>query len=153
MKILFVRLGNPCRSPLAEGILQYKADQNGLDIITDSAGTSNYHIGESPDSRGISVAYKNGIDISNQRARQFKTSDFDNFDLIIAMDKSNYSNLFDLARNSQDTKKIKLYMNLANPGKNIEVPDPYYDGRFAEVFDLLNEASDKIILNLNLNKP
>lgn len=145
MKILFVCLGNICRSPLAEGILQDSVNKNDLDIVVDSAGTSSYHIGESPDSRGVSIAFDNGIDISNQKARQFKKNDFDEFDLIIAMDKSNYSNILDLARNNQDTKKIKLYMNLAYPGKNIEVPDPYYDGRFSEVFNLLTEANTNIL--------
>ncbi len=148
MKILFVCLGNICRSPLAEGILRHKAEQLALDIEVDSAGTSNYHIGQSPDSRGISVAFANGIDISHQKARQFELEDFDKFDYIIAMDKSNYSELMNLAGNSKNSKKIKLYMNLAYPGKNIDVPDPYYDGRFVEVFDLLYDASDKIIEKL-----
>jgi len=148
MKILFVCLGNICRSPLAEGILRYKANEDNLDITVDSAGTSNYHIGQSPDPRAISVAYANGIDISNQKARQFRLKDFENFDYIIAMDKSNYSELLDLAGNTQNTKKIKLYMNFAYPDSNIDVPDPYYDGRFEEVFSLLNEATDKIIEKL-----
>ena len=148
MKILFVCLGNICRSPLAEGILRYKANEDNLDITVYSAGTSNYHIGQSPDPRAISVAYANGIDISNQKARQFKLKDFEDFDYIIAMDKSNYSELLDLAGNTQNTKKIKLYMNFAYPDSNIDVPDPYYDGRFEEVFSLLNEATDKIIEKL-----
>jgi len=148
MKILFVCLGNICRSPLAEGILRYKANEDNLDITVDSAGTSNYHIGQSPDPRAISVAYANGIDISNQKARQFRLKDFEDFDYIIAMDKSNYSELLDLAGNTQNTKKIKLYMNFAYPDSNIDVPDPYYDGRFEEVFSLLNEATDKIIEKL-----
>ncbi len=148
MKILFVCLGNICRSPLAEGIMRHKAEQLALDIEVDSAGTSNYHIGQSPDPRGISVAFTNGIDISHQKARQFELEDFDKFDYIIAMDKSNYSELMNLVGNSKNSKKIKLYMNLASPGKNIDVPDPYYDGRFAEVFDLLYDASDKIIEKL-----
>ncbi len=148
MKILFVCLGNICRSPLAEGILRYKANKDNLDITVDSAGTSNYHIGQSPDPRAISVAYANGIDISNQKARQFRLKDFEDFDYIIAMDKSNYSELLDLAGNTQNTKKIKLYMNFAYPDSNIDVPDPYYDGRFEEVFSLLNEATDKIIEKL-----
>jgi len=148
MKILFVCLGNICRSPLAEGILRYKANEDNLDITVDSAGTSNYHIGQSPDPRAISVAYAKGIDISNQKARQFRLKDFEDFDYIIAMDKSNYSELLDLAGNTQNTKKIKLYMNFAYPDSNIDVPDPYYDGRFEEVFSLLNEATDKIIEKL-----
>ncbi len=149
MKILYVCLGNICRSPLAEGILRHKAEQKSLDIVVDSAGTSDYHIGKAPDSRGISVAFDNYIDISHQRGRQFNIQDFDKFDYIIAMDKANYSHLLDMARNTKDEKKIKLFMNLAYPEKNMDVHDPYYDGRFVEVFALLNEASDNIIENLS----
>lgn len=152
MKILFVCLGNICRSPLAEGVMRHQADQMDLDYYIDSAGTSDWHIGENPDSRGISVAYEHGIDISNLNARQFVISDFDEFDLIFAMDKSNYSNMMDLARNSNDSKKIKLYLNMAYPGKNMDVPDPYYDGKFEEVFNLLDEANKKVINNIETNK-
>lgn len=148
MKILFVCLGNICRSPIAEGILRYKSDTNGYDFEVDSSGTSNYHIGEPPDSRAISIAAINKVDISNLRARQFTVKDFDYFDLIVAMDKSNYYNILGLARNSQDSKKVKLFMNLAYPGKNVEVPDPYYDGKFKEVFDLIDDAINKIIIEI-----
>lgn len=149
MKLLFVCLGNICRSPLAEGIMKYISDQMGLDIEVDSAGTSSWHIGEPPDSRGIEVALKHGIDISNQRARKFKLEDFDSFDLIIAMDKSNYTELLDMTRDSKDVRKVKLYMGLAYENSKIDVPDPYYDNKFEEVFELLNNATEKIILNLN----
>lgn len=151
MKILFVCLGNICRSPLAEGIMRHQADQLDLDYYVDSAGTSDWHIGENPDSRGISVAYEHGVDISNLKARQFVVNDFDKFDLIFAMDKSNYTYIMNLARNSKDTKKIKLYLNMAYPGKNMDVPDPYYDGKFEEVFNLLEEASRIIIENIKTN--
>ncbi len=148
MKILLVCLGNICRSPLAEGIIRNKSKLMNLDLKVDSAGTSDWHIGEPPDSRGINVAFENGIDINNLKARQFKISDFDDFDLILAMDKTNYSELLNLARNSNDTKKIKLFMNMAYPGVNMDVPDPYYDGRFQEVFELLDEASENILENI-----
>ena len=89
-KILMVCLGNICRSPLAEGILANKINQHGMDHLVDSAGTSSYHIGEHPDPRMIQTAFRHGIDISAQRARQFTSEDFDDFDLIFAMDTSNY---------------------------------------------------------------
>jgi len=149
MKLLFVCLGNICRSPLAEGVMKHKIEELGYDFEVDSAGTSNWHVGEPPDSRGIIVASNHGIDISKQRARQFEINDFDSFDYIIAMDKSNYTNLLNLARHSNDSKKIKLYMNLAYTDNKMDVPDPYYDNRFEEVFELLNEATGKIINNLN----
>ena len=148
MKILLVCLGNICRSPLAEGILRNKAESMDLDLMVDSAGTSDWHIGEPPDSRGVNVAFENGIDINDLKARQFSINDFDKFDLILAMDKTNYSELLNLARNSNDIKKIKLFMNIAFPGVNMDVPDPYYDGRFQEVFELLDEASEKILENI-----
>ncbi|HHB51620.1 MAG TPA: low molecular weight phosphotyrosine protein phosphatase, partial [Saprospiraceae bacterium] len=101
-----------------------------------------------PDSRGINVAFENGIDISNLKARQFDLRDFDKFDLILAMDKSNYSHLLNLAENSENSKKIKLFMNFAYPETNMDVPDPYYDNRFEEVFELLDQTSDKILDNI-----
>ncbi|HHB52341.1 MAG TPA: low molecular weight phosphotyrosine protein phosphatase, partial [Saprospiraceae bacterium] len=118
MNVLLVCLGNICRSPLAEGILRHKAKLMDLDLFVDSAGTSDWHIGEPPDSRGINVAFENGIDISNLKARQFDLRDFDKFDLILAMDKSNYSHLLNLAENSENSKKIKLFMNFAYPETN-----------------------------------
>jgi len=145
-KILFVCLGNICRSPLAEGILKNKVEKEGLNWIVDSAGTGDYHVGTMPDSRSIAVANKYQIDISNQRARQFKTKDFIEFDLILVMDASNYRNVVNLARNEEDSKKVELIMNLSSPGQNIEVPDPYWnnDG-FEQVFAMLENACDKLI--------
>jgi protein-tyrosine phosphatase len=146
MKVLMVCLGNICRSPLAEGILKNKVEKEGLNWIVDSAGTGDYHVGTMPDSRSIAVANKYHIDISNQRARQFKTKDFIEFDLILVMDASNYRNVVNLARNEEDSKKIELIMNLSSPGQNIEVPDPYWnnDG-FEQVFAMLENACDKLI--------
>ena len=150
MKILFVCYGNICRSPLAEGVLRHKAENAGLNIQFDSAATHNWHTGEKPDKRGIKTASMHGIDISFHRARQVKQSDLDKYDLLVAMDKSNYSDLMDLSRNSDDSKKIKLFLNIAYPNCNVDVHDPYYDGKFGEVFDVLNEAGDIIIENLKL---
>jgi protein-tyrosine phosphatase len=148
-KILMVCLGNICRSPLAEGILSHLDISN--NFIVDSAGTSAYHMGELPDSRSIEIAQINGINISNQRSREFKISDFDYFDVIYAMDKSNFNNLLQLARNNSDKQKIKLILNEIHPNKNLDVPDPYYGGEdgFTKVFTMLKEACEVIISKYN----
>ena len=111
MRVLMVCLGNICRSPIAEGILRHKAAEKGLDIITDSAGTSAFHVGEAPDHRMILTAGKNGIDISDLSARQFISADYQNFDLIYAMDESNYENMIRLANNDSDREKVRLIFN------------------------------------------
>ena len=139
-----VCLGNICRSPLAEGILRSKILTDAVTI--DSAGTSGLHEGELPDPRSIAVAKSNGIDITDQRSRKFKVADFDNFDLIYAMDQSNYHNILNIARNSDDESKVKMILNESNPGENLNVPDPYYGGDkgFDNVFRILDEACDNI---------
>jgi protein-tyrosine phosphatase len=148
MKVLMVCLGNICRSPLAEGILKHKVTQQGLDWEIDSAGTGAYHVGELPDTRSIAVARKYGIDLTNQRARQFKVEDFDTFDKILVMDASNYQNILRLTRNEADKQKIELIRNLVNPGMNEQVPDPYWnDNGFEQVFEMLDEACDCCIEN------
>lgn len=146
-KILVVCLGNICRSPLAEGILLHLADKYQLKITIDSAGTADYHIGEAPDSRTINNAKKNKIDLTPLRARQFVQSDFDNFDRIFVMDKSNKRNVLSLARHENDMAKVDLFLNLLHPGKDLEVPDPYYGGEegFQKVFDLVWQAGEKLI--------
>lgn len=140
-----VCLGNICRSPLAEGIL--KAKTNHLDVVVDSAGTAAYHIGEQPDIRSIAIAKKYGVDLTDQRARQFCTNDFDDFDKIYAMDTSNYSNIISLARNESDKNKVDLILNEVNPHSFQSVPDPYYggDNGFQDVYDMLDEACDRIV--------
>ena len=126
MKILMVCLGNICRSPIAEGILRHKLRaMKTEDVETDSAGTSNFHVGEAPDARMRTTAVKNGMDISDLRARQFVQADFDAFDLIYAMDTSNQRDILSLARNDQDRAKVKLILDEIYPGENREVPDPY----------------------------
>ena len=145
MKILMVCLGNICRSPLAEGILKNKT-QN-LDVYVDSAGTASYHVGNLPDSRSIEIANKNGIDLTDQRARQFSEKDFDDFDKIYAMDTNNYSNIISLARNQSDRDKVDVILNELNPKSYDSVPDPYYgagDG-FQIVYDMLDNACDTIV--------
>lgn len=145
MKVLMVCLGNICRSPLAQGILELKAEQQKLDWYIDSAGTSGWHQGEKPDARSIAIAAENGINIADQKSRLFVKEDFNNFDLILAMDSSNYANIIRLSNDDADTSKVHLIMNFYEPGMNINVPDPYYDGNFDKVYQLLNNACTKII--------
>ena len=137
-----VCLGNICRSPLAEGILQSKSK----DFKVDSAGTASYHIGKQPDVRSIDIAKKNEIDLTSQRARQFNTRDFENFDKIYAMDNDNYSKIISLARNQKDIDKVDLILNEIYPNEFQSVPDPYYGGDegFKKIYSLLEEACEII---------
>lgn len=147
-KILMVCLGNICRSPLAEGILKSKLDSK--KYIIESCGTSSFHIGSKPDKRSIEIAQKHNIDITQQRAAQFKQSDFTTYDYIYVMDNSNYSNIKNLAKDTQEKEKIKYILNEIYPNKNLDVPDPYYGGEqgFEEVFQMLNKACDSIASKL-----
>lgn len=147
MKILMVCLGNICRSPLAEGVFRQKAQERGIAIEVDSCGTSDYHIGEAPDPRTIENAKENGFDISDLRGRQFSTADFDQFDRIYVMDQSNYNNVMALAESDEHRNKVKMILNEIHPGSNKPVPDPYFGGEdgFQTVFELLNNASDRIL--------
>jgi len=135
-----VCLGNICRSPLAEGILQSKV--NSKFVSVDSAGTAAYHVGNSPDERSIEVAKKYDIDITNQKARKFTSKDFENFDTIYAMDESNYQNIKSIASNEIEASKVKMILNTIHPNANESVPDPYYGGDqgFEEVFKMLDVA-------------
>jgi len=143
-----VCLGNICRSPLAEGILAHKTKH--LDLEVDSAGTAAYHVGESPDFRSIEIARKYNIDLSKQRARQFNRLDFDRYDVIYAMDTNNYAHLISLTSNDNERNSIKLILNEINPNLCKSVPDPYYGGKngFQDVYNMLNEACDKIVQNI-----
>lgn len=147
MKVLMVCLGNICRSPMADGLLRQKVQQEGLDVEVDSAGTSNYHIGDAPDSRMRATAIKLGCPIDDLRARQFTAADFDDFDLIYAMDASNLENILKLKRSTADEKKVKLILNELFPDENREVPDPYFGGEqgFIDVFNMLDKATDSIL--------
>ena len=143
-KILMVCLGNICRSPLAEGILQSKLPRD--KFIVDSAGTGEWHIGKQPDQRSIAIAHKNGLDISHQRGRQFRTEDFKDFDYIYVMDGSNYNDVLSLAKNDEEKNKVKLILNELFPGENVDVPDPYFglQNGFASVYDMIDQACDVI---------
>lgn len=143
-----VCLGNICRSPLAEGIL--KSMVNTDYVFVDSAGTSAFHKGELPDPRSISVAKKHNIDITDQRSRQFVTTDFDIFDYIYVMDQSNLSNVLRLAKNNIDRSKVKLILHESTPEKDTNVPDPYYDANegFDLVYNMLHKACKQIADNL-----
>lgn len=144
VKILMVCLGNICRSPLAEGILASKLPKG--KFLVDSAGTGSWHIGRAPDSRSIDTAKKNGLNISNQKGRQFTTSDFDTFDYIFVMDNNNYSDVIDLAKNEVQKNKVQLILNEIFPNENVDVPDPYYGmaNGFDMVYKMLDEACDVI---------
>ncbi|MDB5029735.1 MAG: protein tyrosine phosphatase [Mucilaginibacter sp.] len=135
-----VCLGNICRSPLAEGIMQHLADEQGLDWEIDSAGTGDWHIGQGPDRRSVRTARQHGIDISKQVCRLFSVSDFDTFDHILVMDKSNLSNVLAMARNDEDVKKVELLLI------DKIVPDPYFDdAQFEPVFKLIENGCREFI--------
>ncbi len=139
-----VCLGNICRSPMAEGILRHKVQQLGLNIETDSAGTSQWHEGEAPDRRAIQNLREKGIDISDLRARPFHHSDFQEFDYIFAMDSSNYENILQLSRNDEERSRVQMIMNLVPGHEDVSVPDPYHGGpmQFERVYTMLDEATD-----------
>ncbi len=149
LRVLMVCLGNICRSPMADGWLRHKIAQQQLPWTVDSAGTANYHSGSAPDRRMRKHAKNAGVNIDDLEARQFTVSDFDRFDIIFAMDRSNLSNILKLARNDNDRQKVRLFLNELYPNEDREVPDPYYGGAndFIEVIELLDRATDAFILN------
>ena len=142
-----VCLGNICRSPLAEGILQHKAAEAGLDWIIDSAGTAGYHIGEQPHVLSQKVALFNGVDISRQQCRQFVKQDLERFDLIFVMDRDNYAEVKRICGDRWDAGKVSLLLDMLYPGEKKEVPDPWYgtEKDYHLVFDMVNRACEKII--------
>lgn len=146
-----VCLGNICRSPMAEGIMKKKLEDNNIEGFVDSCGFESFHTGDSPDRRGVETALKHGVDISKQKSRLFKVADFDNFDKIYVMDKNNYRDVSAVARNEEDLKKVDLIMNVVHPGSGMPVPDPYYGGSsgFNKTWDLLDQATDVIIGQIN----
>lgn len=148
MKVLMVCLGNICRSPLAEGILQEKVNKAGLNWVVDSAGTNHYHTGDPPHPLSQKVALANGIDITQQRARRFTTEDLNQFDKIYALAGDVLKDIQRITGSKFDSSKVDLLLNEQYPGKNLDVPDPYYGGEpdFHEVFELLDQVCDQLIL-------
>lgn len=146
--ILFVCLGNICRSPTAEGVFAEKAKQHGIEVKTDSAGTAGYHKGAAPDKRSQQVAQRRAYDLSSLKCRRVSEQDYQDFDYIIAMDKAN---VHDLKRKCPDAlhHKISLFMSYCDSQFD-EVPDPYYGGGkgFELVLDLIEEASEGLLLKL-----
>ena len=155
MKILMVCLGNICRSPLAEGILQDKAFKAGLQWSVESAGTNSYHIGEAPHYLSQKIAKQHGIDICNQRKRIFVPEDFDRFDKIYALAEDVLYDIKRIAKNKFDKSKVDLLMNELYPGRNMDVPDPW-DGPekgYHEAYKLIDAACEKIIQKYSIRDP
>ena len=148
VSVLFVCMGNICRSPTAQGVFQQLVDDENLSkvITVDSAGTHAYHAGKKPDARAISIAAKRGYNISKLRARKIAELDFESFDYILAMDDENYSAMLEEC-DAQHKHKIKLFLRFATQVKALEVPDPYYGGLtgFETVLDLVEDASKGLL--------
>jgi protein-tyrosine phosphatase len=144
MKVLFVCMGNICRSPTAEGVFRRLVEERApdLDLEIDSAGTHDYHVGEPPDRRAIAAASRRGIDLGRLRARQVEDADFERFDLIVAMDQLNRATLLERSPASRH-ERIRLLMEFSGRSDIEDVPDPYYGGPvgFEQVLDLAEEAA------------
>lgn len=139
MRILMVCLGNICRSPIAEGIMRDKIEQQSLDWLVDSAGTSSWHIGENPDPRSIYIAKVNGLDISGQISRMITEADFEDFDLILAMDREVLRDISLVAKERGKEDKLQLF-------SDIDIPDPYFDDNgFPGVFRMIEEGCEKLL--------
>jgi len=150
VKVLFVCMGNICRSPTAHGVFQAMVDEQDLSdrILVDSAGTHSYHIGSPPDLRSQDTAQSRGVDLTGLRARQFESEDFLNFDFVLAMDYSNLSIMSPL-RTANARARLDLMLEYSEKFKQKEVPDPYYgnDG-FELVFDLISDASTGLLRHI-----
>lgn len=151
VSVLFVCMGNICRSPTAQGIFESLVQRSGLAgvIRIDSAGTHAYHIGNQPDSRSQQAALGRGVDLSKQRARQVQTTDFSDFDYVLAMDLHNLQALQRFAQ-AQQAKNLQLFMEFASRWREREVPDPYYGGSqgFERVLDMIEDASEGLLEHL-----
>lgn len=151
IRVLFVCLGNICRSPTAEGVFRALVAREGLThaIATDSAGTADYHIGEPPDPRSRAAALKRGVDISDLRGRQIARDDFSRFHYVLAMDRSNYDSLARLCPTNA-RNRLRLFLEFAADAGLDEVPDPYYGGGdgFEHVLDLAEAASAGLLVHI-----
>lgn len=160
VKIMFVCLGNICRSPLAEGVFRHLVQREGLDkqFHIASSGTGNWHVGEPPDRRMIKTAARHGIDLSKQRAQHFKARFMDEYDLILGMDQSNLSNILMITgagdRLDQDVQKVRLFRDYDPIPGNGEVPDPYYGGDqgFEEVFQMVLRTNTALLKEFTSKK-
>lgn len=148
VKVLFVCMGNICRSPVAEGVFAQLIEQQGLTehVQVDSAGTHAYHVGNPPDPRSLQTALRRGIDISNLRARRFAEDDFYEFDYVLAMDSDNYRNLSAVCP-PETRYKLKMFLDFAPHLNELDVPDPYYGGElgFERVLDLVEAAAEGLV--------
>lgn len=148
MKILMICLGNICRSPLAEGILDMKIKERGLDWSVDSAGTSGWHIGDPPDERSIETARAHNLDISRQKSRKIRSTDIDEFDMIYVMDDQNLNDVLQYCHTDEERNRVKKIMHELPGSDQTNVPDPYYgEYGFELVYEMLDRACDKIIEN------
>jgi protein-tyrosine phosphatase len=151
VSVLFVCLGNICRSPTAEGVFRHLAAAAGADVVCDSAGTSDWHVGGPPDARAVAEARARGIDLGGLRARQVTAEDFDRFDLIFGMDRGNLAKL-EALRPAGNVTPVALFLDEAPDGGATggrrEVPDPYYEDNFPQVFDMLEAASRGLLSRL-----
>lgn len=153
-KIIFVCLGNICRSPVAEGVALHLKNKHNLQVYIDSAGTAGYHVGEAPDPRTVANARRHGVDLSPLRARQFSVLDFEKFDHIFTMDLGNYNTVVRLASNQEQRNKVKLLLEFVYKTKGLEVPDPYYGSEkdFEKVFTLVYKACEDLFCKLGFIK-
>lgn len=155
LRVLFVCLGNICRSPTAEGVFRARAESAGLGdaVEIDSAGTGDWHVGSPPDIRAQVAAFARGVDIQSLRARQVTSEDFDRFDLVLAMDRSNLAQL-EQARPAEARADLRLFLSFAPAAPVAEVPDPYYGERdgFQDVLDLIEAASDGLIADIQARR-
>ena len=151
VKVLFICLGNICRSPTAQGVFEALLQREGLAgrIQVDSAGTQAYHVGEPPDTRAQQAALRRGVDLSGQRARRVRPEDFLEFDYILAMDRSNYEDLRAVCHPDYE-ERVRLFLEFASTSGVQDVPDPYYGGAqgFERVFDLIEEAAEGLLADI-----